>query len=125
MPAYHCVLLLWPDAEDWPVGGEVDYSEVSDGARQELEFFLHYGEDNSQEQAKTTVDMTTWRNYAVEWTAEHVVGFVDGQEFFRSENPEANPPRSMHATIQLDWFPDGNEEGPGKMEVDWIRQYRI
>ena len=124
-PAYHCVLLLWPDAEDWPVGGEVYYSEVSDGARQELEFFLHYGENNSQEHAKTTIDMTTWRNYAVEWTPDHVVGCVDGQEFFRSENPEANPPRPMHATIQPDWLPDGNEEGPGKMEVDWIRQYRI
>lgn len=124
-PAYHQVLLLWPDKEDWPVGGEVDYSEVTDGPRKKLNFFLHYGEDNSQEDDATEIDMTQWRSYAVEWTAEHVLGFVDGEEFFRSETPEANPPRPMHATIQLDWFPEDGEEGTGKMEVDWIRQYAI
>lgn len=123
--AYHCVLLLWPTAEDWPVGGEVDYSEVSNGDRQELEFFLHYGEDNSQEQSKTTVDMTVWTNFAVEWNENEVIGWVNGEEFFRSEKPEAVPPRPMHATIQLDWFPEDGPEGPGKMEVDWIRQYSL
>ena len=124
-PAYHCVLLLWPTAEDWPVGGEVDFSEVSDGERQELEFFLHYGEDNSVEHAETVVDMTVWNNYAVEWTEDVVVGFVNGEEFFRSKKPEAVPPRLMHATIQLDWFPGDRPQGPGKMEVDWIHQYDI
>ncbi|OAQ74083.1 glycosyl hydrolases family 16 domain-containing protein [Pochonia chlamydosporia 170] len=123
--AYHPVLLLWPDKEDWPVGGEVDYSEVGDGTRQNLDFFLHYGQDNQQEHGSTKVDMTQWHNYAVEWTKDHVVGYVDGTEFFRNKNPAAVPPRSMHATIQLDWFPEDGEKGPGKMEVDWIRQYSI
>ncbi|KAK2613056.1 hypothetical protein QQS21_000985 [Conoideocrella luteorostrata] len=123
--AYHPVLLLWPDKEDWPVGGEVDYSEVGDGKRQTLDFFLHYGKDNQQEHASTQLDMTQWRNYAVEWTKDHVVGYVDGKEFFRNKNRAAVPPRSMHATIQLDWFPGSGPKGAGKMEVDWIRQYAI
>lgn len=123
--AYHPVLLLWPDKEDWPVGGEVDYSEVSDGKRQKLDFFLHYGKENRQEHGMTQLDMTTWHNYAVEWTKDHVVGWVDGNEFFRSKTRDSVPPRAMHATIQLDWFPDGGPKGPGKMEVDWIRQYTL
>lgn len=123
--AYHQVLLLWPDKEDWPVGGEVDYSEVSDAERKHLQFFLHYGKDNQQVEGDADIDMTQWHNYAVEWTADHVVGYVDGKEFFRSEKKETLPPRAMHATIQLDWFPGKDPEGTGKMEVDWIRQYTI
>ncbi len=124
-PAYHNVLLLWPDKEDWPIGGEIDYSEVSDGDRQRLEFFLHYGKENRQEIGSAEVDMTTWHNYAVEWTPDHVAGFLDGREYFRTDKREAIPPRSMHATIQLDWFPDKSPRGTGKMEVDWIRQYKL
>ncbi|WP_165777505.1 glycoside hydrolase family 16 protein [Amycolatopsis antarctica] len=123
--AYHQVLILWPDAEDFPVGGEIDYSEVSDSERQNLQFFLHYGENNDQVQSETAVDMTQWHNYAVEWTPEHIIGYVDGVEFFRSEDPKTLPPRAMHPTIQLDWFPEDGEAGPGSMEVDWIRQYTL
>ncbi|MCW2722695.1 MAG: hypothetical protein JWR81_6517, partial [Pseudonocardia sp.] len=28
-PSYNALLLLWPDAEDWPSGGEVDFMEIS------------------------------------------------------------------------------------------------
>lgn len=123
--AYHQVLILWPDAEDFPVGGEIDYSEVADSERQNLNFFLHYGENNDQVHAEKQVDMTKWHNYAVEWTPEHIIGYVDGEEFFRSEDPKTLPPRAMHPTIQLDWFPEDGEPGTGLMEVDWIRQYGL
>lgn len=123
--AYHQVLILWPDAEDFPVGGEIDYSEVSDAERQNLQFFLHYGENNDHVSSEKQVDMTKWHNYAVEWTPEHIIGYVDGEEFFRSEDPQTLPPRSMHPTIQLDWFPDDGEPGKGGMEVDWIKQYTL
>lgn len=123
--AYHQVLILWPDAEDFPVGGEVDYSEVSDAKRQNLDFFLHYGQDNSQVSGHRQLDMTEWHNYAVEWTPDHVVGYVDGEEFFRSDDPKTLPPREMHPTVQLDWFPQDGEAGEGAMEVDWIRQYGL
>ena len=43
-PTYHAVMLLWPDAENWPAGGEVDFMEISDETRQKTDFFLHYGE---------------------------------------------------------------------------------
>lgn len=123
--AYHQVLILWPDAEDFPEGGEIDYSEVSDSERQNLQFFLHYGENNDQVSDEKAVDMTQWHNYAVEWTPERIVGYVDGEEFFRSEDPKTLPPRAMHPTIQLDWFPEDGEAGEGAMEVDWIRQYTL
>ena len=42
------LLLLWPDAENFPVGGEIDFMEMSDHTRQKTDFFLHYGKSNHE-----------------------------------------------------------------------------
>ena len=121
---YHPVLILWPTEHPWPAGGEIDYAEVFDGGRQELNFFVHYGADNKQHWGGKRVDMTQWHAYAVEWTPEHIVGFVDGQPFFRTTDPAAQPPGPMNQTVQLDWFP-GATRGGGLLEVDWATIYRL
>ena len=123
--SYHPVLILWPDAEDFPVGGEIDYAEVFDPARQKVNFFLHYGEDNRQHLARRVMDLTTWHHYAVEWTPDHVSGYIDGERWFHSEDPVAIPPRAMHQTIQLDWFPEDGPTTKSTMDIDWIRQYSL
>jgi licheninase len=119
---YHPVLLLWPDAEDWPQGGEIDYAEQSSGSRQSIDFFLHYSASNQQTSASKNIDVTQWHNYAVEWTATHVKGYIDGQEWFSDTNASHIPPRAMHQSIQLDWFPGGG--GTGSMDVDWMHVYK-
>src|SRR5262245_271752 len=79
---YHPVLLLW--AADGGGGGvanpygEIDYAEVFDSERQGLNFFLHY-QDHPQLNANTRIDMTTWHNFAVEWTPDHLTWYVDGE----------------------------------------------
>jgi len=122
-PDYHSVLLLWPDAENWPVGGEVDFMEISDASRQNVEMFLHYGADNSQVQGDVDVDATEWHNWAVEWTPDHIAAFLDGEEWWRTDDTGILPPGPMHLTIQLDNF-----GGPGQetqMHVDWVREYDV
>jgi hypothetical protein len=121
---YHPVLLLWPVSYAWPAGGEVDYAEVLDGKRQKLNFFLHHGAENRQDWAGLPVDMTRWHNFAVEWTPDHVVGFIDGQPFFHNTAREAQPPGPMNQTVQLDWFPDGTGAG-AVLEVDWATIYQL
>jgi beta-glucanase (GH16 family) len=121
---YHPVLILWPDANDFPVGGEVDFAEVFAADRQEVNFFLHFSERNDQIKATQEIDVTEWHNYAVEWTADHVTGFIDGRQWFTTGDAEKLPPRPMHLTIQLDWFPgDGDASEGATMEVDWVRIY--
>ncbi|MCO1656008.1 glycoside hydrolase family 16 protein [Pseudonocardia humida] len=126
---YNALLLLWPDAEDWPEGGEVDFMEMTDPTRQKTKFFLHYSEDDLKIEGEVVADATQWRNWAVEWTPEHIVAYLDGKEWFRTEQTDALPPRPMHLTIQLDWFPEQGDEDPtndvenSQMHVDWIRQY--
>ncbi|MFP5068876.1 family 16 glycosylhydrolase [Pseudonocardia nantongensis] len=119
---YHPVLLLWPSEVSWPEGGEIDFAETNSAA-EDVSFFLHYGSSNSQEEAKQNLDITQWHNYAVEWTPDAVIGYIDGKEWFRSTDPETLPPGPMHATIQLDYFPDGGSPQPSEMHVAWMRQY--
>ena len=105
---YGDVLILWPDAEDFPIGGEVDFMEIPKPERNEYTFNLHYGADNSQNGTKVAGDFTQWHNYAVEWMPDHVAGFVDGQEVFRTTEREQIPPRPMHLAMQQDIGPYDN-----------------
>jgi beta-glucanase (GH16 family) len=119
----NAVLLLWPVAEDWPVGGEVDWMEISDDSRQETGFFLHYGEDNEQEQGTVRHDSTRWSAYAVEWTPERITAFVDGEPWYTTTETDHFPPRPMVMTMQLDWF--GDSRGGTAMHLDWARQWAL
>jgi beta-glucanase (GH16 family) len=125
---YHALLLLWPDAEDWPVGGEIDFMEMLDPTRQRTKLFVHYGADNSQVHGDVEVNGTQWHNWAVEWSPEHIIAYLDGNEWFRTSDPEVFPPGPMHLAIQLDWFPENSRDGEvqeSQMQVDWVKQYPI
>jgi beta-glucanase (GH16 family) len=131
---YSAVILLWPDAEDFPEGGEIDFMEIPDGQRGEVHFVLHYGEDNSQVGTTTSGDFSQWHNYGVEWTPDHVAGFIDGQEVYRSTDRHTIPPRPMHLAIQQDigpfghgWVqpPDATTPSQVKLQVDWVRVYGV
>jgi len=121
-PEYHPVLILWPTDIEWPRGGEVDFAETNSAA-DDVSFFLHYGAANNQVSETKDLDITQWHNYAVEWTANAIVGYIDGQEWFRSTDGNTLPPGKMAPTIQLDYFPGEGNPGDAQMQVDWMRIY--
>ena len=122
--AYHALLLLWPDDDDWPSGGEIDFMEVVDPTRRGSEFWLHYGPDDKREFGNLHVDATQWHSWAVEWTPWRIAAFVDGDMWWETTNVAHFPPRRMHLCIQLD--NTGGDTGTGtSMSVDWARQYWI
>lgn len=127
-PRYHAVLILWPQ-DGYARGkcdGEVDFSENTHDLTK-THFFLHHGCANNQTTVAIPNDTTTWHTYGVQWTATSMTGYIDGRVWFKDTNVADLPPRPMHATIQLDYFPhDGS--GPLKptdMYVDWLRQYPL
>jgi beta-glucanase (GH16 family) len=123
---YNALMLLWPDAENWPVGGEVDFMEMSDDKRQSTDMFLHYGANNDQEQGSVDIDATQWHDWAVEWTPTSITAFVDGKEWWKTTKVDILPPGPMHLCIQLDWFPEGRGDvTPTRMEVAWVKQYPL
>jgi len=117
------VLLLWPGAEDCPVGGEIDWMEISDPSRQETGFHLHYGPDNGQDAEFVQHDATTWSAWALEWTPERMTAYVDGEEWYTTTQTDHFPPRPMNMTMQLDYF--GGAGAPTAMHTDWARQWAL
>ena len=129
---YGPVMLLWPESGEWPEDGEIDIMEIPKGDRTKAHFTVHWGEDNTQDGKSVQSDFTQWHNFAVEWTPEHIIGYLDGEEFYRIEDPDANPPGPMHFVLQQDigpygkdWIPAPDASTPETctFEVDWVRIY--
>ncbi|GAA1295945.1 hypothetical protein GCM10009610_00390 [Pseudonocardia xinjiangensis] len=120
---YHPVLILWPSDHEWPEGGEIDFAETT-SASDDVSFFLHYSASNQQKSATKKLDITQWHNYAVEWVDGRITGYIDGEKWFESTDSKTMPPGKMHATIQLDYFPDGGTPKQSEMLVDYMRIYK-
>jgi hypothetical protein len=121
-PNYHSLLLLWPDSNNWPADGEIDFMEILDPARQEVTANIHFWPEPEDPQAYATVsiDATKWHSWAVEWTPARIAGYVDGRQWFEATTHVPQGP--MHVCIQLDNFGGDISDG-GQEIVDWVRQY--
>lgn len=119
----NAVVLLWPNAEDFPVGGEIDWMEIGADDRKETGFFLHYGKNNDQLQGTVEHDATKWTAWALEWTPRKMTAFVNGKEWYSTTETKHFPPRPMNMTMQLDYFPPAG--GATKMHMDWARQWAL
>lgn len=131
---YGPVMLLWPESEEWPEDGEIDIMEIPKGDRTKAHFTVHWGADNEQDAASVTGDFTQWHTFAVEWTPDHIVGYLDGVEFYRNDDADANPPGPMHFAVQQDigpygkdWIPAPDSSTPSEVtfEMDWLRIYAV
>jgi hypothetical protein len=121
-PKYHPVLLLWPEAGQGTTCPEIDYMEGG-SITTRTDFYLHYGCEPKQTYSIQSIDQTHWHTYAVEWTPDHVYGYIDGVKWFSDTTKEHIPTGVMFQTIQLDWFPDGTATKTSTMTIDWIRVY--
>ena len=74
--ALHGVLILWPVAEDFPAGGEIDWMEVFRGDRQEVTVNIHHGPPDRSFGGAVEHDATQWTAWAVEWTPEHITTYA-------------------------------------------------
>lgn len=127
------VAILWPDSENFPEDGEVDFMEIPKGERSEVHFVTHYSAENQTVGKTTPGDFSQWHNFAVEWTPEYIAGFIDGAEVYRTDRQDVQPPGPMHLTLQLDpgpwlgWIPPRDASTPDevKLQVDWVRIYSL
>jgi len=123
-PKYHPDILLWPHVHGAKRCPEVNFAEGTNNTKL-VKFFLHFGcHGRGTAREKRAVDMTKWHNYAVEWTPTQITGYIDGVQFFKDKDKTHLPSVSMHACIQLDWFPDKTRTKKTTMSVDWIRVYK-
>jgi hypothetical protein len=124
-PKYHPVALLWPsdrahyNAKCW----EIDFAEGM-GNTEKMNFFNHYGCPTKQSYASKTVDLRGWHAFALNWSPEGVVGYIDGVEWFRDTAPSHISNVKMFLALQLDWFPkSGESTKTSQMFIDHARVY--
>ena len=126
------VILLWPDGNRWPSGGEIDIAEGWNWTRQSVSSFTHNGADNHATGFAYHYDFTQWHTFAVDWLPDHVTYFIDGvpQYTLRTDpDPAKNyvpSTEKMHLVLQNDEYDSRMSSTTPRtvtMHVDWVRQY--
>lgn len=111
---------LWSDKE-MQRAGEIVFLDVPDGDRQRVRFQIHHPDRLSVIETRQA-DLTKWTTVAVEWTGEHVTGYLNGEQWFRSDDKQMIPTSPLRPTIKMDWR-GGANPGTSTMEIDWVRVY--
>jgi len=128
---YGYVFLLWPAAENWPIGGEIDFGEDGGGDRQGLSATLHYGADNSQIARQLKADFTQWHTIGVEWTKGSIVYTLDGKPWANVTGSMV-PSTPMFLAMQQQALPctqwsvcvDSTTPARTDIDIDWVSVYK-
>jgi beta-glucanase (GH16 family) len=122
---------LLPDPLGWPP--EIDVLETL-GHEPNKAYMTHHFRDEKRQRGSdggswSGPDFTAdFHEFAVEWSPDRIVWFVDGVERFRSS--KSIPSGRMYALVNLavggNWpgAPDDSTVFPAALEVDWVRVYR-
>ncbi|WP_434615231.1 glycoside hydrolase family 16 protein [Tabrizicola sp. M-4] len=113
---------------------EIDIMEVLGHDPSLLELHFHYrnsaGEKRSAGYAVRTTNLSQgWHTYGVDWSPEHIIWYLDGQEVWRFSDRSRIPNEPMYMIVNLavggDWpgNPDETTRFPARMEVDYIRAW--
>lgn len=123
LPNYYAAPLLWPDSENWPTDGEIDWPE---GGYMELaKCFMHRQDGTSgsdQDVYVSSARLQDWHTYALEWKAgKSLALFLDGTKV--KEWTFRVPTTAMHPVLQTETYP-GKGQPPasqtGYLLVDYV-----
>jgi beta-glucanase (GH16 family) len=117
-------VLLWPNAENWPVGGELDLAEFPGATRSVLQTTVHYGSTNRQYTAFTSGDFTAWHTYSVIWTPSSVTYLLDDRPVMTVTDPAAIPTGAMHLGLQAGANSSTPSATTATLDVEWVKIYR-
>jgi hypothetical protein len=124
LPGFKTAWLLWPDSENWPHDGEMDFPEAPlDGT---IGAFMHHQDGTSgsdQDEYNSTATYTSWHTASIEWSPSAVNFILDGQSIGTSTNQIPSTP--MHWVIQtescLPTCPAASTAG--NLQIDWVVAY--
>lgn len=125
--ATSAVVLTWPQSERWPDDGENDIFETYHITNRERSFFetniLSGLPFNRWTKAVYNVDATQWHVVAMEWEAEGIRIYIDGELRWKLLDPQLITHKPHHLCIQLDAF-QPTMTGVVRMYVDWVKIYQ-
>jgi len=124
--SYGPAFLLWGENDtNFPNAGEIDFAETWNANRDFTESWLHGpGNKKGPHFKSAPVDLTQWHNYGVDWTADKITLYLDGQVWGVYEDKSYIPTTPMHLVLQLTYI--SKHPGPPvqtSLQVDWARIY--
>jgi beta-glucanase (GH16 family) len=98
--------LLWPQSEQWPRDGEIDFPEAD--FPDTVSAFTHRQGATSgsdQDAFHTNYRLTDWHTYVIEWAPSSVKYFVDGTLIGHSTSRVPNTPMrwQLQSETSLNW----------------------
>lgn len=127
----------------WPLDGEIDIMEYVGFDPNVVHSSIHtqsyYHSIGTQKTATKEIENAEieFHVYAVEWTADYIKGFVDGEEYFRFDNDGTGNKHTwpfdapFYLKLNLAWGGDwGAAQGldesalPATYEIDYVRVYQ-
>ncbi len=122
---YKTAWLLWPDSENWPTDGEIDFPEGNLDAT--ISAFMHhmYGDSGASQDAYTSnVTYTTWHTADLVWTATACSFTLDG--VLLGTSTSLIPSTPMHYVMQTETQLSGGapaDSASGHVQIDWFVVY--
>jgi len=122
---YKAAWLLWPQSDEWPRDGEINFPEGDLGGT--FGAFMHHqdGSDgNDQDYAGTSARFTDWHTAVIEWTPTAVGFLLDGQVV--GSFTERIPSTPMHWVLQTETVLNGDvpPESTGNVLVDSVKVWK-
>jgi hypothetical protein len=115
------VILLWPNAENWPQGGEIDLAEQPNA--NDVQFTVHYTSANKQDIHLFPVNFAAWNTYSVEWTSSYIKYWINGNLMYTITSPSEIPTGAMHLGLQAGADNSNPSNTTQTMDVDWVHVY--
>ena len=120
---YKTAWLLWPDDENWPGDGEIDFPEAN--LDSSICGYMHWegATSGSQQDAYCTdTTYTSWHTAIIEWTPSRLNFIMDGVTIGSSTSHIPDTP--MHWVIQTETTSQGPDSGSvGDVQIDWVAVY--
>lgn len=120
---YKVAFLLWPDSEQWPADGEVDFPEGNlDGS---ISAFAHHADSGGgKEQFTTGDDFSRWHVATTEWEPGRLRFLLDGVPI--GETTTKVPDTSMHWVLQTEVAEQAPPPGAaGHVYIDWVEAWSL
>lgn len=135
--------MLPKDFKNWPLDGEIDIMEYVGYEPNVVHSTVHtqaYNHSIGTQKGESTIVSTAeteFHVYAVEWTAEKIVGYVDGKAYFTFNNDGKGDVNTwpfnkpFYLKLNLAWGGNwGGAQGidetklPATYEIDYVRVYQ-
>lgn len=121
---YKLAWLLWPDSENFPADGEIDFPEAP--LNSVIGGFVHHmngASPDDQDSFDTGVRVSSgWHTAVIEWTATSCSFALDGVAIGSSTNRVPGTP--MHLVVQNETDGTTSDSAVADILIDWVVVYQ-